>query len=67
MRVCDETHRDRPLAGKRGQVPWPAVDAWRKEILGDFELALADTRFPERPSYEKANEFVIKARRQQTK
>jgi predicted nucleotidyltransferase len=62
-----ETHRDRLLAVKRGEMPWAEVDAWRKELHRDFERALAETRLPERPNYEKANEFLIKARRQQVK
>lgn len=62
-----ETHRDRLLAVKRGEMPWAEVDAWRKELHRDFERALAETKLPERPNYEKANEFLIKARRQQVK
>jgi hypothetical protein len=27
-----EAHRDRLLAVKRGEVPWPEVDVWRKEL-----------------------------------
>jgi len=41
--------------------------AWRKELHHDFERALAETQLPERPNYEKANAFLIKARRQQAK
>jgi len=55
------------LAVKRGEMSWDEVDAWRKELHRDFERALAETRLPERPNYEKANEFLIKARRQQVK
>jgi hypothetical protein len=58
-----ETHRERLLAVKRGEVPWPEVDAWRKELHHDFERALAETKLPERPDYEAANGFLIKARR----
>lgn len=61
-----ETHRDRLLAVKRGELPWAEVDAWRKELHGDFERALAATKLPERPDYEKTNKFLIRARRQQT-
>ena len=43
------------------------LNAWRKELHRDFERALAETRLPERLNYEKANEFLIKARRQQAK
>lgn len=59
-----EAHRDRLLAVKRGDLPWAEVDAWRKELHRDFESALAATRLPERPDYDAANAFLIKARRQ---
>jgi uncharacterized protein len=59
-----EAHRDRLLAVKRGEMPWCEVDAWRKELHHDFEQALAETKLPERPDYEAANRFLIKARRE---
>ncbi len=59
-----EAHRDRLLAVKRGEMPWAEVDAWRKELHRDFERALAETKLPERPDYEAANRFLIKARRE---
>lgn len=59
-----ETHRERLLAVKRGEMPWAEVDAWRKELHHDFERALAETKLPERPDYEAANRFLIKARRE---
>jgi hypothetical protein len=59
-----EAHRDRLLAVKRGEVPWAEVDAWRKELHQDFERALAETKLPERPDYEAANCFLVKARRE---
>lgn len=62
-----EAHRDRLLAVKRGEVPWPEVNTWRLDLHHDFERALDETKLPERPDYEKANEFLIKARRFQTK
>src|SRR6266478_6014682 len=59
-----EAHRDRLLAVKRGELPWTEVDAWRKELHHDFERALAETKLPERPDYEAANSFLVKARRE---
>jgi hypothetical protein len=59
-----EAHRERLLAVKRAEVPWAEVDAWRKELHHDFERALAETKLPERPDYESANRFLIKARRE---
>jgi uncharacterized protein len=62
-----EAHRDRLLAVKRGEIPWADVDSWRKELHRDFERALAETKLPERPDYEAANGFLLKARLLQTK
>ncbi len=59
-----ETHRDRLLAVKSGAMPWTEVNAWRKELHHDFERALAETKLPERPDYEAANRFLIKARQE---
>lgn len=56
-------HRDRLLAIKRGEVPWEETEAWRLELHGEFDQALAQTRLPERPDYEQANNFLIRARR----
>ena len=58
-----EAHRERLLAVKRGEMPWAEVDAWRKELHHDFERALAETKLPERPDYEAANRFLVKARK----
>lgn len=55
-------HRERLLAVKRGEIPWPDVDAWRKELHSDFESALASTSLPERPDYDAANRFLIQSR-----
>lgn len=38
--------------------------AWRKELHRDFERALAETKLPQRPDYELANHFFVKARRE---
>ncbi|HWQ91018.1 MAG TPA: nucleotidyltransferase domain-containing protein [Clostridia bacterium] len=67
LRTCSvpvrvEAHRERLLAVKRGERPWAEVDTWRKELHHDFERALAETKLPERPDYEAANRFLIKAR-----
>jgi hypothetical protein len=59
-----EADRDRLLAVKRGEMPWTEVDVWRKELHRDFERALTETKLPERPDYQAANGFLIKARRE---
>jgi predicted nucleotidyltransferase len=58
------TARDRLLAVRDGAVPWPEIEAWRQELHRDFERALAETKLPERPDYEAANRFLLKARKQ---
>lgn len=58
-----EAHRERLLVVKRGEMPWADVDAWRQELHRDFERALTETKLPERPDYEAANRFLLKARR----
>jgi hypothetical protein len=59
-----ESHRERLLAVKSGEMPWTEVIAWRKDLHHDFERALAETELPKRPDYEGANRFLIKARRE---
>jgi hypothetical protein len=59
-----QTHREALLSIKRGEVPWPEVDAWRLALHEDFSRALTETRLPERPDYETANTFLIAARRE---
>lgn len=56
-------HRDRLLAIKRGEVPWQELDAWRLSLHKEFDRAFAETSLPDRPDYEWANAFLIKARR----
>lgn len=56
-----EAHRDRLLAVKRGEVSWPEVEAWLQELHRDFERVMAETKMPERPDYEAANRFLVKA------
>jgi len=58
-----EAHRERLLAVKRGELTWDEVVAWRNELNVDFERALSETTLPERPDYEAANGFLIKARK----
>lgn len=55
--------REQLLAIKRGQVPFAEADAWRKRLQIEFEGAYQQTSLPDRPDYERVNEFLIKARR----
>ncbi len=59
-----EENRDQLLAIKRGELPWVETEKWRRSLHKDFDRALVETKLPDRPDYEKANAFLIKARRQ---
>lgn len=56
-------YRDRLLAIKRGEMTWDDVNTWRLSLHTEFAAAYEVTRLPERPDYELANEFLLKARR----
>lgn len=57
-------YRDDLLAIRRGERTWEDIDRWRLELHRQFDKAAVATKLPERPDYEKANGFLIKARRQ---
>jgi len=58
-----EEHRERLLAIRGGNVPWQDVDVWRLALHREFDAAFRATALPDRPDYERANEFLIRARR----
>lgn len=61
--VCVEEHRQQLLAIRRGELLWEEVNTWRLSLHQDFDAVFAVTHLPERPDYDKANAFLIKARR----
>ena len=62
--VLVEEHRERLLCIRRGEVSWEEMNAWRLRLHKEFDEAYASTSLPERPDYERANDFLIGARRQ---
>jgi len=58
-----DTYRDRLLAIRRGEMPWEDVEKWRLSLHQEFNAAFEATKLPERPDYERANAFLIHARR----
>ena len=56
-------YRDRLLAIKSGETEWDDVEAWRLELHQQFNSAFEQTKLPDRPDYQRANDFLIKARR----
>jgi len=64
LRVRLDEERDALLTIKRGERPWPDVNAWRLRLHKEFDEAFASTQLPERPDYAWANEFLLKARKE---
>jgi predicted nucleotidyltransferase len=56
-------YRQRLLAVRRGEVSWPAVNEWRKELHREFDAAWIATKLPEHPDYDRVDAFLLKARR----
>lgn len=63
MMVNVDLHRDRLLLIKRGDMPFTEADSWRKKLQIEFESAFQTTKLPDRPDYERANAFLVDARR----
>lgn len=64
LNVRVANHRDELLSIKRGVMSWEEVNDWRLRLHGEFEKAFGETHLPDKPDYEKANNFLIEARRQ---
>jgi hypothetical protein len=62
-----EAYRSQLLAIRDRQMSWQEVNAWRLSLHQEFDRAFAQTHLPERPNYERANAFLIEARRQMAK
>src|SRR5436190_7291842 len=56
-------HRERLLAIRQGLTPWEEVEGWRQALHQEFSAAYKQTRLPERPDYDRANAYLLKARR----
>jgi uncharacterized protein len=61
--VQADGHRDQLLAIRNGQVPWDEVENWRLDLHKEFNAAYEVTKLPERPDYDRADAFLISARR----
>ena len=56
-------HREQLLAIKKGELPWEETEKWRLSLHRDFDRAFENSMLPERPDYERANSYLVKARR----
>ena len=63
MRRPVDEYRDRLLAIRRGDVTWEEVERWRLALHKELDEALSVTSLPEHPDYQRANDFLLRARR----
>lgn len=63
LRVSVEENRDVLLNIKKGGIEWEKVDEWRLSLHSQFADVFAKTRLPDRPDYQRVNDFLIRARR----
>ncbi len=61
VRVAE--HRPLLLSIRHGDLPWAEIDQLRLSLHKEFDSALTHTSLPERPDYDRANAFLLKARR----
>lgn len=61
VRVIEQ--RERLLAIKHGQMEWEEINAWRLQLHREFDQAFTTCQLPERPDFERINQFLLKARR----
>ena len=64
VRVAE--HRELLLTIRDGEMAWEDIDKWRLELHREFDGAYAETKLPERPDYESANDILVRARKSMT-
>lgn len=58
-----DEYRERLLSIRRGEVDWKEVEEWRLRLHRRLDRALENSPLPEHPDYQRANEFLLRARR----
>jgi predicted nucleotidyltransferase len=61
LRVDD--YREQLLTIRRGAIPWEQVEKWRLSLHKEMDRMMEVTHLPEHPDYERANKFLLRARR----
>lgn len=59
-----DEHRQLLMSIRNGRKTWDEVNEWRIELHKQFDRAYETTTLPDRPDYERANDFLIKARQE---
>lgn len=60
--AVDPANREELLTIRSGAMPWEAIDARRQALHAAFDRAFEGTLLPERPDYNRANDFLVRAR-----
>ncbi len=55
--------RERLLAVKRGEVPWPEVESWMARLAAETERAAHHTPLPPEPDRRRVEDFLVRVRR----
>ncbi len=58
-----EGEREKLLSIRRGELPWDEVNDWRLALHHEFDAAFAATHLPDYPDHQRADAFLIGARR----
>ncbi|MFP8886654.1 nucleotidyltransferase domain-containing protein [Streptomyces mangrovi] len=56
-------HRDRLLAVRHGEVPWPEVESWLARLREEVDGAAAGTPLPAGPDRARVEDFLVRVRR----
>jgi uncharacterized protein len=56
-------HRERLLAVRRGEVPWPEIRAWRDRLAAQLEAAAERGPLPEHPDEVRVDDWLVSVRR----
>lgn len=55
--------REPLLAVKRGEVPWPKVEAWMSRLAAEVDEAAVRSPLPAEPDHARVEDFLVRVRR----
>ncbi len=58
-------YREKLLTIGRGEMAWEDINQWRLQLHREFDAAYQVSQLPDRPDYEAANAYLIRARKSQ--
>ncbi|MCW2869964.1 nucleotidyltransferase domain-containing protein [Actinacidiphila oryziradicis] len=63
LRLGVGEQRDRLLAVRRGEVPWPEVESWVQRLYDEADAAAVRSPLPAEPDRARVEDFLIRVRR----